>query len=688
MAPMAPMAPMLSSEGVVVAMGVPKSCVALIMMSLLAAEAGSSEPPSGSHRGARLDGSLMRALESADPLEAAAAAGYRIRDRQLQVVILTDCTATETLRQWLEERGASHVSSTRSLLQASVDRQTLSALQTQPGVVWVRRPVYAELPVEPAGPTVKEAALEVTTEGLAAMNGPAWIAAGFTGQGVKVGIIDIGFGGYSERAGGELPPAGMIHLHTFGDTRLDSSVIHGTAMAEIIHDIAPDAELYLAIIDTDIDFAQAVDWMTGQGVEVVSMSLGWYFSGPGDGTGYVESLIAEQVVDHDVLWALPAGNHRDEHWQGTSIDQDGDGWIEFSDGKEILMLVNEESGVPEYFSSADDFLLRAYIRWNDWTTVDQDYTVCLFRMVGSTPIEADCSDETQNGGAGQQPCDYAQYRPMVGGYYGVGISRAGVTGFHDIDLHTPRIPRTAIEDAVGASSLTDPGSCPHGITTGAVDHRWPYPVFDYSAQGPTKGPGGTHEGGMMAPDLTGYSPVSNSRGEYRAAGTSAAVPHVGGAAALIRGARPGWSNLEVRRMLEQRAADIGDPGWDTTAGAGRLFLGGPIPPAGQCGASVSSRDGTLLAEGDSGTAVVTVSAGCPWFADSPTEWIHVAEGGAGSGNGTISYTVDANPTTATRRGVLFAAGSRVAIIQEGRDRGPVRRRPVGGVLVSERGNTS
>ncbi len=660
-------------------MRVLNTCVGLITMLLLVAEAGSSGLPLGSDREARLDGSLLRALESVEPLEAAAAAGYRVRNRQLQVVIVAESTATNTLRQWLEKRGASHVSSTGSLIQASVDEQTLSALQTQPGVVWVRRPVYAEVPVEPTGPTVKKATVEVTTEGLAAMNGPAWIAAGFTGRGVKVGIIDIGFGGYLERAGGELPRASMIHLRAFGDTYLDSSVIHGTAMAEIIHDIAPDAELFLAMIGTDLDFVQAVDWMTGQGVKVVSMSLGWYFSGPGDGTGDAESVIARQVIDHDVLWALPAGNHRDEHWQGTSIDEDGDGWIEFSAGKEILMLVGEESGVPEYFSPADEFPLRAYIRWNDWTMVDQDYRVCVFRMVGSNRIEAACSDETQNGGAGQEPCDYARYENMVGGYYGVGISRVGVTGVHDIDLHTPWIPRTAIEDAVGTSSLTDPGDSHHGITTGAVDHRWPYLVPDYSAQGPTKGPGGTHEGGMMAPDLTAYSPVSNSRGHYRVAGTSAAVPHVAGAAAVIRGARPSWSNLEVRRLLEQRAADVGAPGWDTSGGSGRLFLGDPILSASQCAASVSSGGGTFLAEGDSGTAVVTVAIGCPWFADSPTQWIHVVEDGAGSGNGTISYTLDANPTREIREGVLLAAGSRIAIVQAGLDPRPGPRRPSGRV---------
>lgn len=646
---------------------------------LLVAVAAWAAPPSPGSARSRLDGGLLKVLDHHSPLEAAAGRGFRVRDGRIQVSIVAEAAGTADLRRWLEQRGARHVSGRAERLQASVDIDTLSALQDQSGVVWVRRPLYAEVPGVPEEAGATRATAEVISEGVAAMNAPTWHGAGITGQAVRVGIIDTGFGGYLELAGGELPPAHSMHLRTFGDTELDPSVYHGTAMAEIIHDVAPAAELYLAIIATDIDFAEAIDWFSTSGVTVASMSLGWYFSGAGDGTGVAEDLIAESVSRHDLLWALPAGNHRDEHWQGPSVDQDGDGWIEFAGGKEILMLVGED-GQPEHFGPSDGFPLRAYLRWNDWTAVDQDYRVCLFRIVGSTRVAAACSDDTQDGGAGQQPCDYARYDPpLASGIYGVGVSRNGVTGMHDLDLHTPWLPRAHLEGFVGTSSLTDPGASPDGITTGAVDHRPPMEVLDYSALGPTKGPGGTQQGGRIAPDIGAYSGVSNSRGQYQATGTSSAVPHVAGAAALIRGARPEWSNLEVRRMLAHRAVDIGVPGQDMSSGAGRLYLGTPLPPADQCAATLTSHDMIFPPDGGSGEVVVSVATPCPWFAAASTEWIHMDEADAGSGSDTVTYTVDANPSCVPRQGCVLVAGARVTIAQQGLEPARCPRRAAGRV---------
>ena len=45
----------------------------------------------------------------------------------------------------------------------------------------------------------------LTTEGVAASGADRWQEAGFYGQGVKIGIIDVGFGGYEELIGTELP---------------------------------------------------------------------------------------------------------------------------------------------------------------------------------------------------------------------------------------------------------------------------------------------------------------------------------------------------------------------------------------------------------------------------------------------------------------------------------------------------
>ncbi len=61
------------------------------------------------------------------------------------------------------------------------------------------------------------------------------------------------------------------------------------------------------------------------------------------------------------------------------------------------------------------------------------------------------------------------------------------------------------------------------------------------------------------------------QGEYvRLAGTSMATPHVAGAVALLRAARPGLTPRDVRRLLRASAEDLGSAGHDALYGAGVL----------------------------------------------------------------------------------------------------------------------
>ncbi|MFZ1753621.1 MAG: S8 family serine peptidase, partial [Caldilineaceae bacterium] len=67
-------------------------------------------------------------------------------------------------------------------------------------------------------------------------------------------------------------------------------------------------------------------------------------------------------------------------------------------------------------------------------------------------------------------------------------------------------------------------------------------------------------------------------------GTSAAAPHVAGAAALVKQAYPQASPAEIRAFLQGRALDVGAAGRDTQTGVGRLWLG--TPPANLVGSSM------------------------------------------------------------------------------------------------------
>ena len=76
-----------------------------------------------------------------------------------------------------------------SLIQVSLPASALGALEASSGVADVRPP----LRVYPA----------VTGQGVALTNADDWQAAGLTGAGVKVGVLDLGFTGYEDKLGTE-----------------------------------------------------------------------------------------------------------------------------------------------------------------------------------------------------------------------------------------------------------------------------------------------------------------------------------------------------------------------------------------------------------------------------------------------------------------------------------------------------
>jgi RNA polymerase subunit RPABC4/transcription elongation factor Spt4 len=94
----------------------------------------------------------------------------------------------------------------------------------------------------------------------------------------------------------------------------------------------------------------------------------------------------------------------------------------------------------------------------------------------------------------------------------------------------------------------------------------------FSSRGPTAD-------GRLKPYLVGPDGVSNAvfapQGFY---GTSAAAPHIAGAAALVWGAYPQATAAEIRDFLINHATDLGATGPDNETGAGLLVLSDPPPP--------------------------------------------------------------------------------------------------------------
>ena len=75
-------------------------------------------------------------------------------------------------------------------------------------------------------------------------------------------ISDGSLGSVASMASGDLPA--NIGSRSFrADGNLNAGA-EGTALLEIVHDIAPGAELFFANFDTGLEFIQAVDWLADQ----------------------------------------------------------------------------------------------------------------------------------------------------------------------------------------------------------------------------------------------------------------------------------------------------------------------------------------------------------------------------------------------------------------------------------------
>lgn len=192
-------------------------------------------------------------------------------------------------------------------VEAYVPVSLLGELSQQPGVLRVREIIPPEPEYSP-----------ITSQGVQAHGSAAWNLAGYEGQDIKVGIIDVGFDGLRKLMDRELPTT--IKARCFTDigrfsSRLaacDGDSVHGTAVAESLIDIAPAVSLYIANPISPGDTVRTVDWMVSQGVQVINRSMSYPFQGPGDGTSpYSWSIFnsVDRAVDGGIVWVNSAGNY-------------------------------------------------------------------------------------------------------------------------------------------------------------------------------------------------------------------------------------------------------------------------------------------------------------------------------------------------------------------------------------------
>lgn len=92
---------------------------------------------------------------------------------------------------------------------------------------------------------------------------------------------------------------------------------------------------------------------------------------------------------------------------------------------------------------------------------------------------------------------------------------------------------------------------------------------------------------------------------------------------------------------------------------------GTITVSAPCTFSIAPTSASIAAAGAAGVVTVMAGAGCAWTAVSNSGFITVLSGASGSGNGSVSYSVAANPSTSPRTGTVTIAGQTFTVTQAG-----------------------
>lgn len=508
----------------------------------------------------------------------------------------------------LDDLGAASVREVGGVLDVTAPTAAVGTISLSPAVAEVA-PVQRAFETSAdgaAGTQVGAPAVDATADdglataasaadSLAASGVSTWQQAGYGGAGTVVALVDTGFAGW-ERAqdAGQVPAVAPEDDLDHCDLGFAERP-HGTATASVIHSVAPGARLIRVCIDDAMDLAAATTWLIERGdVDIINMALGFYNTGPGDGTGGPGSPddSVRRALAAGIVWVNSAGNEAPFHYRGTFADADADGRNEYAG-------TDDEYGRFEVPAGAD---VEVFLRWDQWGAAPTDvFRLCFTIDEGGS---LNCVEAAQpERSTPTTGVAFTNTRSESVTFY-VAITRVRGNGSPLLDLFFTEAGDW--EHPVAASSLVEPAAVPGIVAVGAAcsDTGRVQPV---SSQGPTAD--GRAGISLVAPGVTVsglFDPTADCQGGY--GGTSAAAPHVSGALALLKQADPVARGPQLVRTLLGRtelASDPGDPGVDPIYGHGMISLGTPPPfaPAAvserftfQVAASSDRRDAQPLGE--------------------------------------------------------------------------------------------
>ena len=162
-----------------------------------------------------------------------------------------------------------------------------------------------------------------------------WHKAGARGQGVKIAVVDLGFGGYRRSQGTGDLPGSAVKVDLCGPGGFEATS-HGTASPRSWRRWRPTRSSTSCASRTSPGSASPSTTRSAHGIQIINHSASWFNTGRGDGSGAPDTPegIVAAARAAGILWVNAAGNRAQQHWSGAFVDADADGWNEFAPGDE------------------------------------------------------------------------------------------------------------------------------------------------------------------------------------------------------------------------------------------------------------------------------------------------------------------------------------------------------------------